>query len=103
MKLTEADMTLPVLRLLAAAPGGTMPMAQIKSELEPVLTFSAEDLAPSNSRPPEPTWRQIVGNITSHHAVGGNIIHEGLVEYISKMEGLKITGLGLAYLKKHGG
>jgi hypothetical protein len=33
MKLTEADMTLPVLRLLAAAPGGTMPMAQIKANL----------------------------------------------------------------------
>ena len=57
MKLTEADMTLPVLRLLAQAPNGTMPMAQIKDELESVLVLSAEDLAPSTSRPPEPIWR----------------------------------------------
>jgi hypothetical protein len=102
MKLTEADMTLPVLRLLAKAPNGTMPMAEIKDQLEGILVFSAEDLAPSNSRPLEPAWRQIVGNITSHHDKGGNIIHEGLVEYISKSEGLKITEVGFAYLKYSG-
>jgi hypothetical protein len=61
MKLTEADMTLPVLRLLAAAPGGTMPMAQIKSELEPVLTFSAEDLAPSIRVPQNPRGARLWG------------------------------------------
>jgi hypothetical protein len=103
MKLTESDMTLPVLRLLAQAPNGAMPMAQIKDELEGVLVLSPEDLAPSTSRPPEPTWRQIVGNITSHRPLEGNMIHEGLAEYLSKSDGLRITQTGRAHLESAGG
>lgn len=100
MKLTEADMTIPVLEILEDAPNGMLPMSEIKDALEHKLTFSPDDLA-AGSRAPEPMWRQIAGNITSHRNVEGNIICEGLVEYVSRSDGLKITDAGRAHLRRH--
>ena len=50
---------------------------ELIEEIPYYLTLSAEDLAPSPTRPGEAMWEQHVRNITSHKASPGNAIYEG--------------------------
>lgn len=52
-------------------------IAELVAEIPHRITLSAEDLAPSPTRPGEAIWEQQVRNITSHKASPGNFIHDG--------------------------
>ncbi|MGL5166062.1 MAG: hypothetical protein ACRC9K_09260 [Afipia sp.] len=88
-RITEAEIADLVEAILKVSPEGHATIAQLISEIPEHVTLSAEDLAPSPTRPNEAIWEQQVRNITSHKKSPGNAIYDGRLEAIPG--GLKLA------------
>jgi hypothetical protein len=81
-RIAEAEIAKVVARILAERPNNEATIAELVDEIPNRVALSAEDLAPSPTRPGEAIWEQQVRNITSHKASPGNAIHDGTLEAI---------------------
>ena len=87
-RITEAEIAEIVVAILEEGVP-EMTIAQLVAEIPNRVRLSAEDLAPSPTRPGEAIWEQQVRNITSHKNSPGNAIHDGKLVAVP-------GGLGLA-------
>lgn len=87
-----------VLSIANDHPKGVCSFKAARSEISKRVNLTAGDLAPSQTRPGEPMWHQIVRNIKSHHDVEGNYIQRGLLEHVPRV-GYRITNAGRAMFK----
>jgi hypothetical protein len=87
-RITEAEIAEIVVTILEEG-SGEATIAELIAEIPNKVQLSAEDLAPSPTRPGEAIWEQQVRNITSHKNSPGNAIHDGKLVAIP-------GGLGLA-------
>lgn len=76
-RVTEEEVATAAEEVLIASANGRATIKELIEEIPKYLKFSAEDLAPSSTRPGEALWEQQVRNITSHKASPGNAIYEG--------------------------
>lgn len=76
-RITESEIADIIVIILVDRPGGQATIAELIAEIPNHTQLSAEDLAPSPTRPGEAIWEQQVRNITSHKASPGNAIHDG--------------------------
>jgi hypothetical protein len=76
-RVAEAEVAVAAEEVLTASASGRATIKELIEEIPNYLTLSAEDLAPSPTRPGEALWEQQVRNITSHKASPGNAIYEG--------------------------
>lgn len=76
-RATQAEVAEAVIKVLTGRVTGRATIKELIEEIPYYLTLSAEDLAPSPTRPGEAMWEQHVRNITSHKASPGNAIYEG--------------------------
>lgn len=92
-RISEHDVGIAVLHILAAQPHGRATVRTIKREMPSYVRLSSEDQAPSLTRDGEELWEQQVRNLKSHSKSPDNIFCEGYVVQISR--GLwQLTGLG---------
>ena len=82
-----------ILQIAAQQPDGLASYDLIRQEIPNILPLTQDDLAPSETRPNEPMWHQIMRNVQSHHAQEGNYIFEGYLQHVPR-EGYRITPLG---------
>ena len=82
-RITESEIADLVVAVLEDSPNGEATIAQLVDEIPNRVTLSADDMAPSMTRPGEAMWEQQVRNIRSHHASPGNAIHDGKLEAVS--------------------
>ena len=76
-RITEAEIADIVEAILEDISTGESTIAELVAEIPNRVILSAEDLAPSPTRPNEALWEQQVRNITSHKKNPGNAIYEG--------------------------
>jgi hypothetical protein len=76
-RITETEIADIVEVILSERPNGEATIQELIREIPNRVRLSAEDLAPSPTRPGEAIWEQQVRNITSHKASPGNAIHDG--------------------------
>ena len=96
-RISEADLLLPTLRLLAARPNGRMTTSDLIIELEAVLRPQGEDAEILDGRH-DTRFSQIVRNMVCHKTAPGNIIAEGFAEHLGLRRGLQITVAGHTHL-----
>lgn len=62
-RTSEIDYSIAVLRYLASLPSGEASVTSIKRQMPSFLNLTAEDQAPSGTRPNELVYQQVVGSI----------------------------------------
>jgi hypothetical protein len=97
-RITEADLLLPTLRLLASQPNGTMSTSELIAELTEVMKPQGDDAEILEGRN-DTRFSQIVRNMVSHKDNPENIIARGFAIHTGRREGLKITDGGRLHLK----
>ncbi|MDH2345294.1 hypothetical protein [Bradyrhizobium sp. SSUT77] len=93
-RVTEAEVAEAAIKVLTDRSSGRATIKELVEEIPNYLTLSAEDLAPSPTRPGEALWEQQVRNITSHKASPGNAIYEG--KLVAIPGGLALPGREVA-------
>lgn len=101
-RISEADILIPTLRILAAQPNGSMSTSDLITELTDVMNPQGEDAEILEGRQ-DTRFSQIVRNMVSHKESPGNIIAEGLAVHLGRREGLQITEAGRMHLKSADG
>jgi hypothetical protein len=92
-RISEHDVGVAVLHILAAQPYGRATVRTIKREMPNYVSLSSEDQAPSLTRNGEELWEQQVRNLKSHSKSPGNIFCDGYVALVAR--GVwQLTGLG---------
>jgi hypothetical protein len=76
-RITEAEIADVVIDILKGIPGGAATFPELVAAIRKRVVLSADDRAPSPTRPGEEIWEQQVRNITSHKNNPGNAIYEG--------------------------
>ena len=99
-RISEADLLIPTLRILASQPDGRMKTSRLIAELEAIMKPQGEDAEILEGRQ-DSRFSQIVRNMVSHKDTPGNIIAEGFVIYLGPPLGLQITESGRAHLAHH--
>lgn len=99
-RLREPEARKLSLRIAAARPNHEASTAYIKDEIPKYIELTELDLEPSDTRPHECKWQQIVGNVVSHQKSSTSIFSKGLAERTD--DGIRVTPEGLAYLEKLG-
>jgi hypothetical protein len=89
-RITESKIAEIVVEILEDSKTGEATVAELVAEIPHRVKLSADDLAPSPTRPGEAIWEQQVRNITSHKASPGNAIHDG--KLIAIAGGFKLPG-----------
>jgi len=89
----ESDLTLPTLRLLAAAPNGFLETTQLIAELETLFKPDGKDSEIIDGRN-DTYFSQKVRNLISHRQSPNNPICKGWIDYHKESKGLKITKAG---------
>jgi hypothetical protein len=98
---SEHDIAFAVSKYLATVPSGTATTGAIKMHVPNFISLTSGDKEPSETRPNEQVWQQVVGNIVSHRKDSPeNFINRGLINY--ERGKMSITEAGRAYLKKRG-
>jgi hypothetical protein len=98
---SEHDIAYAAMKYLATLSSGTATTATIKKHIPSFIKLTDGDHEPSDTRPNEEVWRQVVGNIVSHrNGSPENFINRGLIDYAGGKWSL--TAAGHAYLAKHG-
>jgi len=97
----ENKYALGVLQIADANKSGLATLRRCKAEIPNYVKILAAENAPSQKRPGEPMWHQIVRNIKSHSGAEGNFITEGLLVHVMRV-GYRITAEGKAYLRSKG-
>ena len=98
---SEDRIALGVLCIADAQPNGLATFRRLRVQIPTVVRLNAADLAPSQTRPGEPMWHQIVRNIKSHHTAEGNYIEMGYLRHVPRV-GYEITDAGRRYLRAKG-
>ena len=93
---TEADVILPVLRILNGVETGSLPTGEVRRRVRETLCLSSEDLLPLRNRPDQ-RIDQTIRNLKSHRLVAGNPFSEGLLRDIPR--GFEITEQGRRLLR----
>jgi hypothetical protein len=99
-RISEADLLIPTLRVLAAQHNGRMTTSDLIVELEGVMKPTGNDAEIIAGRH-DTYFSQIVRNMVSHKAVPGNIIAEGFAVHMGPRRGLEITEAGRLHLRHH--
>jgi hypothetical protein len=99
-RTSEDEMRIAALRVAASKPHGKATTTELKNEVDQHVALTAEDLLPSNTRPNEAMYQQIVGNLVSHRASRNNIFAKGWAIYTG--DGIQITDAGRQHLKNLG-
>ena len=94
----ESDLTLPTLRLLAAAPEGFLETRELIAELEALFKPDGKDAEILEGRT-DTHFSQKVRNIISHRGSSKNPIQKGWIEYHEEAKGLKVTDKGMEILE----
>jgi len=89
-RITEAEIAEVVVDYLRERASGRATIKELIREIPNRVRLSAEDMAPSLTRPNEAIWEQQVRNITSHKASPGNAIFEG--NLVAIPNGLALPG-----------
>jgi hypothetical protein len=98
---TEYKYALGVLQIADSHSNGLATLRRCKVDIPKYVKITAAENAPSQTRPGEPMWHQIIRNIKSHSADEGNFIAEGLLVHVVRV-GYRITAAGKAYLRSKG-
>lgn len=98
---TEQDIARGVMIIAANQPNGVASFNRCRQEIPIRVQLNATNNAPSQTRPGEPMWHQIVRNIKSHDIAGTNYIAQGLIEHVQRV-GYRITIAGRAHLQTLG-
>lgn len=88
-----------VLKIAAGHPKGIATYNACRANIANHVHLTADDLAPSTTRPGEPMWHQIMRNIKSHDGEDNNYIALGYLEHVPR-SGYRITPSGLRHVKK---
>jgi hypothetical protein len=100
-RLTETEIGLAVLQIMASSAGGKASVRTIVKEIPNYLKLTEDDHAASETRTNEEIWEQQVRNLVSHKTTPGNMFAEGHAIQASK--GVwQITDAGKLYLKHKG-
>jgi hypothetical protein len=83
-RITEDEIAIAVLHILAAQPNGRATVRKLKAEVPNYVRLSSHDQAGSFTRIHEEIWEQQVRNLKSHSDTPGNIFHEGYVVHIAR-------------------
>ncbi len=94
----ESDIALAVMRIAASQPNNVATFYRSKKEIPNLVTLSNQNMAPSQTRPGEPMWHQLIRNIQSHHDANGNYIQLNYLRHVPRV-GYQITQAGKAHLK----
>jgi hypothetical protein len=86
--------------IAASCPNHEASTAHIKVEVPKYVELTERDLRPSETRPGECMWQQIVGNVVSHQNQPTSVFTRGYA--IRTDDGIRVTEDGLAYLKTKG-
>lgn len=81
------------MKIAATQANGVCSFKRAYAEIPNYVNLSANNLAPSQTRPGEPMWHQIVRNIKSHDANSGNFIADGYLVHVPRV-GYQITQAG---------
>ena len=83
-RITEDEIAVAVLHILAAQPNGRATVRKLKAEVPSYIRLSSQDHAGSLTRVHEEIWEQQVRNLKSHSDNPGNIFHEGFVVHVAR-------------------
>lgn len=97
-RLREKEARIWVLLIAANQPSGVVSTAYIKEHLPRFRPMSPDDLRPSRTRPGEPVWAQIVGNVICHKKSSTSIFVRGFAERTD--DGIQILDAGRTYLER---
>jgi len=95
---SETDIALGVMRIASSQPNGIATFHRCRAEIPNLVNLSNQNLAPSQTRPGEPMWHQIVRNTKSHEIAGTNYIAQGLLIHLPR-RGYEITQVGRDHLQ----
>ena len=95
----ERDIALGVMHIAASQPTGLCTFKRARQDIPKYVSLSAANLAPSQTRPGEQMWHQIVRNIKSHDQAFGNFIADGLLVHVPSV-GYRVTSAGIDFLEK---
>ncbi|HXL64747.1 MAG TPA: hypothetical protein VN938_06795 [Xanthobacteraceae bacterium] len=98
--ISEADLLIPTLKILASKPNGKMDTSNLIMELEAHFKPTGHDAEIVEGRT-DSYFSQIVRNMISHKNNPGNIIGEGFAIHTGTRQGLEITQSGRLHLKHH--
>ena len=98
-KLREPEARILALQIAATFPNHQASIARIKREVPNFRELGEADLKPSNTRPNECMWQQIVGNVVSHRGTGRSIFNLGWAVRIESRKAIRVTEKGLAHLE----
>jgi hypothetical protein len=98
----EYDIAVGVMQIAASRPSGICTFRRARHEIPNYVKLSHGNLAPSQTRPGEPMWHQIVRNIKSHDSgSANNFVASGLLKHIPRT-GYAITSKGRKFLAANG-
>lgn len=100
-QVSEAELGLAVLRVLATRPHGEASIAELVKEVPQYLKLPPADMAQSPTRQNEQIWEQRVRNLKSHDKTEGNILREGYATHTGKGT-YQISDAGRRYLSSKG-
>ena len=96
-RITEKEVGVAVLHILAGRQNGEATVETLKAELPKHLTLSADDQTGSTTRSNEQIWEQQVQNLRSNEPTPGNIFFDGFVIRGTSGE-WRITPLGRKHI-----
>lgn len=99
-KLREGEARVLALKIAALEEDRSASTAKIKANIPMYTQLSEADLMPSQTRPTEKVWQQIVGNVISHQQSRRGIFLNGYAERTT--DGIRVTERGLRYLNNIG-
>jgi hypothetical protein len=99
--ITEAQLRIPALQLLANSRSGFMPTSSLIVELTEMFKPEGKDaqIIPGRS---DTYFSQKVRNMISHRQSAHSLQRRGWAVYRKEREGMEITETGLAYLRSKG-
>lgn len=101
-RVSEADLMMPSLRIIARQPEGFITTSDLIRELIYVFDPHGQDAEIIEGRN-DTYFTQKVRNIISHRKSPTSFIAQGYAEYIESAKGLKITQAGRDFIKQFGG
>jgi hypothetical protein len=95
-------MRIGALQVARSKPNGFATTAEAKAEIHNFVNLTPEDHVISKTRPPEPMYYQILGNVVSHEGTSVSIFRRGFAIRDEANDGFTITDLGLRHLSDLG-